>query len=61
MIKINDTVLTKQNRLCRVTSIRSKIALLKGIGSSSAGTFRIVACVKDLRTLKPFHGLTTIV
>ena len=57
MIKINDIVLTAQNNLCRVQSIRSKIALLKGVGSDK----RIVACVKDLRTLKPFHGLTTII
>ena len=57
MIKINDIVLTAQNNLCKVQSIRSKIALLKGVGSDK----RIVACVKDLRTLKPFHGLTTII
>ena len=57
MIKINDIVLTAQNNLCKVQSIRRKIALLKGVGSGK----RIVACVKDLRTLKPFHGLTTII
>ena len=57
MIKINDIVLTPQNNLCRVQSIRTKIALLKGVGSDK----RLIACVKDLRTLKGFHGITTIV
>ena len=57
MIKINDIVLTPQNSLCKVQSIRTKIALLRGVGSDK----RLVVCVKDLRTLKPFHGITTII
>jgi len=57
MIKTNDIVLTAQNNLCKVQAIRHKIALLKGVGSDK----KLIACVKDLRTLKGFHGITTIV
>jgi hypothetical protein len=57
IIKTNDIVLTAQNNLCKVQSIRSKIALLRGVGSDK----KLIACVKDLRTLKSFHGATTII
>ena len=57
MIKTNDTVLTKKNTLCKVTSIRGRLALLKGISSDQ----RLLACVADLRPLKPFHGINVIV
>ena len=57
MIKINDTVLTKQNSLCKVQSIRTKFALLKGVGSSK----NCIAKLSDLRTLKAFHGINVIV
>ena len=57
MIKINDTVLTKQNLLCKVQSIRTQFALLKGVGSD----LRVLAKLSDLRTLKAFHGINVIV
>jgi hypothetical protein len=57
MIKTNDKVLTKKNTLCRVTSIRGRFALLRGINSDQ----RVLACISDLRTLKPFHGINIIV
>ena len=57
MIKINDTVLTKKNSLCKVQSIRTKFALLKGVGSD----MRILAKLSDLRTLKAFHGINIII
>ena len=57
MIKINDTVLTKQNLLCKVQSIRTQFALLKAVGSD----LRVLAKLSDLRTLKGFHGINIIV
>ena len=57
MIKTNDTVLTKKNTLCRVSSIRGRFAILRGINSDQ----RVLACISDLRTLKGFHGTHIII
>jgi len=57
MIKTKDIVLTKKNTLCRVSSIRGRFALLRGVNSDQ----RVLACVSDLRTLKGFHGTHIII
>jgi hypothetical protein len=57
MFKRNDTVLTKKNSLCKFLCQRQGFAILQGIGSGE----RILAKVKDLRSLKPFHGINVIV